>query len=190
LDDTPADQLEVYTQFGIAAEMAQTLEVDAGNVALACLAMFINTDKITPEQTEWWRCVYDSLDRQTLGNLLRSLKHLVKLGGDILEVVDRALIARNYLMHSFFPFHNFALFGVEGRKEMIRELEEIQNKLCAAHWYLIAMCDGLHEIRLQIQPNGRRMDAQRMAQDMCERGKRIRLSSDKGLSWPGGKQAR
>jgi hypothetical protein len=182
MDDIPADQLEVYTQFGIAAEMAQTLEVDAGNVALACLAMFIDTDKITPEQTEWCRCLSDSLDRQTLGKLLRSLKNLVKLGDDILEVVDSALIARNYLMHRFFPFHNFALFGVEGRKEMIRELGEIQNKLCRAHWFLIAMCDGLHEIRLQIKPSGRKMDRQQIAQDMRERGERITLSSDKGLS--------
>ena len=66
---------------------------------------------------------------------------------------------------------------------MIRELGEIQNKLCRAHWFLIAMCDGLHEIRLQIKPSGRKMDRQQIAQDMRERGERITLSSDKGLSY-------
>ena len=103
MDNIPADQLEVYTQFGIAAEMAQTLEVDAGNVALACLALFIKTDEITPEQKEWFRYLFNDLDQKTLGALLRSVKNLIKLDDNILEMVDSALIARNYLMPVFSP---------------------------------------------------------------------------------------
>jgi hypothetical protein len=53
--DIPADQLEVYTQFGIAAEMAQCLEIDASNLALAYIAAFVNTDEITSELAEWFR---------------------------------------------------------------------------------------------------------------------------------------
>ena len=52
--DIPADQLEVYTQFGIAAEMAQCLEIDASNLALAYIAAFVNTDEITSEPAEWF----------------------------------------------------------------------------------------------------------------------------------------
>ena len=189
MDNIPADQLEVYTQFGIAAEMAQTLEVDAGNVALACLALFIKTDEITPEQKEWFRYLFNDLDQKTLGALLRSVKNLIKLDDNILEMVDSALIARNYLMHRFFPFHNFALFGVEGRKEMLRELGDIQNKLCAAHWHLIASGDALTGLRGQIHESlewaestsGKKVDIQELVHDLRARGKRIRLSSDKGL---------
>ena len=141
--DTPADQLEVYTQFGIAAEMAQCLEIDASNLALAYIAAFVNTDEITSELAEWFRAINQDLNRKTLGQLLRAVKRFATYGDEILETMDEALIKRNYLMHRFFPFHNFALFSVEGRKEMIAELDEIQKKLTAAHWMLIAMGDGL-----------------------------------------------
>src|SRR6202011_5437298 len=112
----PSDQLEVYTQFGIAAEMAQVLEVDAGNVALAVVALFTDVDKITPEQTEWFRTLIEDLSTRTLGRLLRSDKNLVTCDDNFVETVDEALIKRNYLMHRFFPYHNFALFSAEGRR--------------------------------------------------------------------------
>ena len=38
--NTPADHYEVYTEFGMAAEKAQVLEVAAGNVALSYLTLF------------------------------------------------------------------------------------------------------------------------------------------------------
>jgi len=35
----PADQYELYAEFGIAAEKAQVLELEAGNVALLYIAL-------------------------------------------------------------------------------------------------------------------------------------------------------
>jgi hypothetical protein len=40
--DMPADQYKLYAEFGITSEKAQVLEVDAGNVALGFLAMFVD----------------------------------------------------------------------------------------------------------------------------------------------------
>jgi hypothetical protein len=141
--DIPTDQLEVYTQFGIAAEMAQCLELDASNLALAYVSVFVNTDEITPELAEWFCAIDEDLNRKTLGQLLHSIKRFPIIYGDkIVETIEEALTKRNYLMHRFFPFHNFGLFSVEGRKEMISELREIQKKLNAAHLMLIAMGDG------------------------------------------------
>ena len=97
--DIPADQLEVYTQFGIAAEMAQCLEIDASNLALAYLAAFVNTDEITSEPAEWFRAINEDLNRKTLGQLLRAVKRFATYGDEILETMDEALIKRNYLMH-------------------------------------------------------------------------------------------
>jgi hypothetical protein len=167
----PSDQLEVYTQFGIAAEMAQVLEVDAGNVALAWLTFFTDTDQITPEQTEWFRSLIEDLTRKTLGSLLRSVKKLVMCDDKIVEIVDEALVKRNYLMHRFFPHHNFALFSAEGRREMLAELNEIQEKLQAAHVMLNVMSDGLHHLA------GRttfKEDAQRRSERFVARGRRLR----------------
>ena len=103
IPDIPADQLDVYTQFGIAAEMAQCV-VDASNLALAYIAAFVNTDEITPELAEWFLAIEEDLNRKTLGQLLRSVKQFATYGDEILETMDEALIKRNYLMHRFLPF--------------------------------------------------------------------------------------
>ena len=168
--DIFADQLEVYTQFGIAAEMAQCLEIDASNLALAYIAAFVNTDEITSELAEWFRAINQDLNRKTLGQLLRAVKRFATYGDEILETMDEALIKRNYLMHRFFPFHNFALFSVEGRKEMIAELDEIQKKLTAAHWMLIAMGDGLLAV------TGKSLgDQEGLRERLLARGRRVEL---------------
>jgi hypothetical protein len=168
--DIPADQLEVYTQFGIAAELAQGLEVDAGNVALAYLAVFVDTGKVTPDQTEWFRSLMEDLNRKTLGQLLRSIKKLATYGDEVLETVDEALVKRNYLMHRFFPFHNFSLFSVEGRREMLAELDEIQKKFGVAHGMLTAIHDALHMLA------GRSLEDQdRVRERLLARGRRVQI---------------
>jgi hypothetical protein len=167
--DIPADQLEVYIQFGIAAELAQGLEVDAGNVALAYLALFFDADKITPDQTEWVRSLTEDLNRKTLGQLLRSIKNIATHGDEILKAWDEALVKRNYLMHRFFPFHNFALFSVEGRREMLAELDEIRSKLYLAH----VMLNGLHDT-LHILAGRSLEDQQRVSERLLARGRRVK----------------
>jgi hypothetical protein len=47
----PKNQYELYAEFGIASEKAQVIEVEAGNVALSYLNIFIKSDQITPEIT-------------------------------------------------------------------------------------------------------------------------------------------
>ena len=98
--DIPEDQYELYAEFGIAAEKAQVLEVDAGNVALSYLALWINTDKITPELREMVRSVVDDCNQSTLGKLLRQIKSIGTFDDTILQIVDEALEQRNYLTHS------------------------------------------------------------------------------------------
>ena len=114
--------------------------------------------------------INEDLNRKTLGQLLRAVKRFATYGDEILETMDEALIKRNYLMHRFFPFHNFALFSVEGRKEMIAELHEIQKKLTAAHWMLIAMGDGLLAV------TGKSLgDQEGLRERLLARGRRVEL---------------
>jgi hypothetical protein len=115
----PTDQYELYAEFGIAAEKAQVLEVDAGNVALSFLALFVDTDQISAEQRDMFRRIVDDVDRKTLGILLKIIKRGITIDPSILRVVDEALEQRNYLTHKFFRTHNFALFDAAGRKVMI-----------------------------------------------------------------------
>jgi hypothetical protein len=137
---------------------------------LAYISVFVNTDEITPELAEGFRAINEDLNRKTLGQLLRSVKQFAGHGDEILETMDEVLVKRNYLMHRFFPFHNFALFSVEGRRDMIAELHEIQKKLNAAHWVLIAMCEGV--LALARKSLG---DQEALRERLLARGRRVQL---------------
>ncbi len=57
-----------------------------------------------------------------------------------------ALKRRNYLMHHFFPTHNFAIYSAEGRIEMIEDLAEIQRSLTIGQAILRALADVLLKV--------------------------------------------
>jgi hypothetical protein len=164
----PPDQYELYAEFGIAAEKAQVLEVNAGNVALEFVALFVNTDQISTEQREMFRSIVDGVNRKTLGRLLERIKGLATFDQSILQTVDDALERRNYLTHHFFRSHNFAIFDVAGRKAMVEELKDIQRKLDLAGKMLdlvselllrVAGRDGVsEELARQFQGQGKRVD--------------------------------
>lgn len=131
--DEEAELRELYAEFGMTAEKAQVLEVEAGNVALAFLALTVKPgEKVAADKREFFRQIVEDANRQNLGKLLRTVKSLGTYSDAILETIDTALERRNYLVHRFFPTHNFALFNPEGRAEMIKELQEIRYILTRA----------------------------------------------------------
>jgi len=144
--EMPADQYELYAEFGMVAERAQVLEVAAGNVALGFLAMFVKTDEITPEQTEMYRAIVDDVNRKTFGSLLKHLKRTMNLSESIIKVIDDALDGRNYITHHFFRSHNFALYSAKGRETMTAELKEIGEKLDLAKRTLDAMAELMNQM--------------------------------------------
>jgi hypothetical protein len=164
--DIPADQYELYAEFGMVAEKAQVLEVAAGNVALGFLAMFVKTDEITPEQTEMYRAIVDDVNRKTFGSLLKHLKKTMNLSESIIKVIDEALERRNYITHHFFRSHNFALYSEKGRETMTAELKEISEKLDLAKRTLDAMAE------LMDQMAGRKTDTG-MIERLIARGKKL-----------------
>lgn len=144
----PGDQYELYAQFGIAAEKAQILEVAAGNVVLSFLAMLLkpNPDQITSEETQMYRALFEDVNRKTFGSLLNHLTKMMTLDDSIIQTVDQALERRNYLTHHFFRTYNFALYSDDGRKAMIAELKDIQEKLDIAHSILRAMAAVIEQL--------------------------------------------
>ena len=53
MTEIPDDLRELYFEFGRAAEMAQVMEVEAGNLALAFVTTAFDTSNITREQREF-----------------------------------------------------------------------------------------------------------------------------------------
>ncbi len=137
--DMPPDQFELYAAYGIAAEAAQTLEVEAGNVALAFVALMVGIDQIDEEKKALFSSLEEDVNRRTLGNLLRQVGAIVDFDETAISIVDEALKKRNYLAHHFFRVHNFAIFSEHGRQEMFEEIKEIQEAFAMAHAYLSAI---------------------------------------------------
>jgi hypothetical protein len=142
----PADQYDLYAEFGMAAEKAQVLELDAGNIALLYAALVVKNEKISGEQRGMLRDILDDCDRSTLGKLLRQVKSIGEFDESILRAVDEALERRNYLTHKFFRTHNFAILGEAGRRTMIEELKEIRSKLDLARAMLLGVTAILQKL--------------------------------------------
>ncbi len=131
--DIPPDLHELYAEFGMAAEKAQVLEVEAGNVGLAFLAISVKPgEKVAPAQREFFRQIVDDANRQNLGKLLRIVKSLGTYSPSMIETIDTALERRNYLIHHFFRTHNFAICSEAGRADMTKKLREIRSHLSQA----------------------------------------------------------
>jgi len=107
----PPDQIELYTAYGIAAEAAQGLEVEAGNVALFFVAFWIGTDQIDDEKRELFAGLEHDVNQLTLGYMLRQIRRSINFDETIIGIIDEALEKRNYLTHHFFRIHNFSIFS-------------------------------------------------------------------------------
>jgi len=109
------------------------------------------------------------LNKKTLGTVLKHVKKLADYDEAIIEIVDAALDKRNYLVHHFFRTHNFAINSVEGRKEMLVELQDIQQKLTRGSQVLYAISENLDRLA------GRVGSTEETAKRLAARGKKVTM---------------
>lgn|GEM_PF-1297603 len=167
MGDIPPDLYELYAQFGMASEAAQVLEVEAGNLALAYLAMSVEPTRVTPEETEVFRAVIEDVNRKTLGAMFRHLRGIAQIDPALTAVMDRALERRNYLTHHFFRTHNFAIQNAHGQSEMIGELRQISADLYRGHQILSVMTDCVNHLA------GHGDNLSEIVEKLTQRGKSI-----------------
>jgi hypothetical protein len=167
--EMPVDLYQVYAEFGMAAEKAQLVEMEAGNVALTFVAVFMDRERITPEVRAFFKALVEDVNRQTFGALLRVVKGFGTFDPLILEAIDEALELRNHLTHRFFRSHNFAILTEEGRRPMIAELLSIKEKLDRAHSILLGVCSSFAAL------HGFPSLPDEVARDLIENGKRVAL---------------
>ncbi|MFO1501391.1 MAG: hypothetical protein U1G07_23880 [Verrucomicrobiota bacterium] len=165
----PADRHDLYAAFGLAAEKAQVLETEAGNVALAFVTLFLKPEQITGEQREMLRSLVDDVNRKTLGTVLKHIKDFGTFDQTLLDTVNVALERRNYLMHKFFRSHNFAIHSDDGRRKMIEELESIQKQLDLAHAMLSGITQSLEAL------SGRSGMAEKLVEKLVAEGKKVEV---------------
>jgi hypothetical protein len=73
------------------------------------------------------------IDRQTLGQLLKSLRATTSLLDTLETVLWLALEEQNRLQHSFYRQHNFRRNSDQGRAVMLRDLDQIHDAILDAY---------------------------------------------------------
>ena len=122
---------EVYTKFGEASEAAQLLETELGTLLLThkCIDAGLLDHSNPNRATE----IYTQINKQTLGQLIRSLDPIEDSIEDLEQLLSDALSSRNRLTHSFYLQHNFRRNSDDGRQVMIRDLQAIHEDLLEAY---------------------------------------------------------
>lgn len=156
LPDDGSRQKEVYAAAGLALFHAQVWERGMINLALI---MRRDGGKIaTPEE---WDKHEDKLSSLTAGSL-RNLIEKEKLAPlDTLELWQKALSSRNYLVHRFFYTHSIAAMTTAGLQIMLDELAEMIQRFqiademtgsvveqVTARWGITE--DSIHEMQKQL----------------------------------------
>ena len=77
--------------------------------------------------------IYDRINKQSLGQLIRSLGAVPEPVKDLEQVLSDALAARNRLSHSFFVQHKFLRNSDSGRNVMLRGLDSLHDSLLEAY---------------------------------------------------------
>ncbi|HXY51639.1 MAG TPA: hypothetical protein VEI01_19490 [Terriglobales bacterium] len=128
---------DVYQKFGEAAEAAQLLETELGTMLLAarCLdeGLLKNTNPARAGD------ILGSVNRQTLGQLLKSRNNHTQPLDALDDVLSKALKERNRLFHSFYREHNFRRNSEEGRALMMQDLELIHSTVLDAYKAVLAL---------------------------------------------------
>jgi hypothetical protein len=122
---------DVYLKFGFASEAAQLLETQLGNLLLASGAL--EADLFAKPNATRAADLLNFVDRQTLGQLLKSLKKSHEPLDELDLLLKHALSERNRLAHSYYREHNFRRNSEEGRAVMMADLESIHEKILEAY---------------------------------------------------------
>lgn len=122
---------DVYRKFGEAAEAAQLLETELGNMLF--LSGAIDAGLLEQPDSKRATDLLEFVNRQTLGQLLRSLNRTTDDLDRLSHLLDEALVARNRLSHSFYRQHNFRRNTVQGCSVMLEDLESIHKTIIRAY---------------------------------------------------------
>ena len=125
------DLNDVYRKFGETSEAAQLLETELGTILLE--NQILDHGKVKKSDVELSNEIMRSVNRSTLGQLMRELNKSTKLLDEITELLSNALMERNRLIHSFHRQHNMLKFSEKGRAVMMDDLEKIHTTIFEAN---------------------------------------------------------
>lgn len=142
---------EVYRKFGEVSQAAQLLETELGTILFAVGA--IETGLVEKPDRARASDLIGCVNRQTLGQLLKTLNRSTDSLDQLETVMERALAEGNRLSHAFYREHNFRRSSEEGRTLMMKDLEGIHNTLLDAYKAVMLLAGiDLDTITIASQP--------------------------------------
>lgn len=130
---------DVYAKFGEAAEAAQLLETELGNLLLAA-AIEAHGFRKTQNKALAKKILGD-IDRKTMGQLIQALKNTNVPDEALQDLLAKALSERNRLNHSFYRAHNFRRNTEHGRMIMLADLKAIHECILTAYSAVLPIAD-------------------------------------------------
>ncbi len=122
---------DVYRKFGEAAEAAQLLETELGNMLL--MTRCIDEGLLENQNPGRAADILASINRHTLGQMLKNLNDQTQSLDELEVLLVKARDERNRLSHSFYRAHNFRRNSEIGRGLMLQDLEAIHSALLDAY---------------------------------------------------------
>ena len=122
---------DIYRKFGETAEAAQLLETQLGTMLL--LIRGAEDDLFTVPNPKRAFDLCGTINRHTLGQLIKSLNSTTQSLDALESLLSKALQERNRLIHSFYRDHNFRRNSDEGRALMLEDVESIHDTLLQAY---------------------------------------------------------
>src|SRR5258708_35222482 len=96
---------DVYWKFGYAAEAAQLLETELGNMLIE--HGVVEENLVNQPDPNRAAELFRQINKQTLGQLITKLKAKNQSIANLEDVLAKALDERNRLFHHFYRQHNF-----------------------------------------------------------------------------------
>ncbi|MGA2674183.1 MAG: hypothetical protein ABSE99_13255 [Terracidiphilus sp.] len=125
---------DVYQKFGMVSEAAQLLETELGTLLFDFGIVQEGLLMPSPEANRARAAeMLDGINRQTLGQLIRSTKRRTDALDRLEPLIGAALEERNRLAHQFYRQHNLRRNSDGGRSIMLDDLESIHDTLIKAY---------------------------------------------------------
>ncbi|MFH0772556.1 MAG: hypothetical protein V1933_08060 [Candidatus Omnitrophota bacterium] len=139
---------DVYIKFGFASEAAQLLETELGTILFVSGA--VDQNLFEKQDQGAATALYSSINRKTLGQLLKGAKNASESAGHLEGLLLKALKERNRLAHSFYRQHNFRRNTEDGHQLMLDDLEKIHEVLLEAYKAVMRL-SGIDLDKMEIQ---------------------------------------
>jgi hypothetical protein len=85
-------------------------------------------------------------NKKTLGKLLNEVRKFLNLGTQEIDLLEKANQNRNFLAHHYFSERPSEILNIEGRKKMIKELDELTDSFIVADTLMTAATRALGKL--------------------------------------------